>query len=86
MDVMAKNTVSLSSLSPGDIGTVMGLHGVHGAARQRLLEMGLMQGVRIRFVRRAPLGDPIEIHLSGYHLMLRNSEAIGISVHIENGV
>lgn len=70
--------VTLSSLGPGESGTVEGLHGLGGSTRQRLLEMGLMQGVRVRMVRRAPLGDPMEIHLKGYRLMLRNSEACGI--------
>lgn len=77
---MPHTTLLLNALSPGDTATITGLHGVHGLARQRLLEMGLMQGVRIRFVRRAPLGDPIEVRLMGYSLMLRDSVAGGISV------
>ena len=81
MERTTKTPVSLSSLSPGDACTVTG---VRGAARQRLLEMGIMQGVRVRFVRRAPLGDPIEIHLRGYRLMIRDTEACGISVTLDH--
>ena len=46
-----------------------------GAAFIRLREMGLLAGTRVTLVRTAPLGDPIEIKLRGYHLTLRKSEA-----------
>jgi ferrous iron transport protein A len=46
-----------------------------GAAFVRLREMGLLAGTRLTLVRTAPLGDPIEIKLRGYHLTLRKSEA-----------
>jgi ferrous iron transport protein A len=47
----------------------------NGATFVRLREMGLITGTRITLVRTAPLGDPIEIKLRGYHLTLRKSEA-----------
>lgn len=46
-----------------------------GAAFVRLREMGLLAGTRLTLIRTAPLGDPIEIKLRGYHLTLRKSEA-----------
>ncbi len=42
--------------------------------------MGLLPGTELSVVRRAPLGDPIEVRLRGYSLSLRKSEAIGIAV------
>ena len=47
---------------------------------QRLLEMGLTKGTPCTVVRYAPMGDPIEIRIRGYHLSLRKSEAAGIAV------
>ena len=47
---------------------------------QRLLEMGLTVGVQCEVVRYAPLGDPIDIKVRGYHLSLRKSEAAGVRV------
>ena len=41
----------------------------------RLREMGLLVGTAITLVRTAPLGDPLEIKVRGYHLTLRKSEA-----------
>ncbi len=46
-----------------------------GAGFVRLREMGLLIGTRITLVRAAPLGDPLEFKLRGYHLSLRKSEA-----------
>ncbi len=46
-----------------------------GAAFLRLREMGLLAGTRVTLVRTAPLGDPLEIKVRGYHLTLRKSEA-----------
>jgi Fe2+ transport system protein FeoA len=48
--------------------------------RQRLLEMGLTKGSEVEIIRFAPLGDPIEIKVRGYHLSLRVHEAAGIRV------
>jgi ferrous iron transport protein A len=47
----------------------------NGAAFIRLREMGLLAGTRVTLVRTAPLGDPLEIKVRGYHLTLRKSEA-----------
>jgi ferrous iron transport protein A len=46
-----------------------------GTASLRLREMGLLVGTAITLVRTAPLGDPVEIKVRGYHLTLRKSEA-----------
>lgn len=51
-----------------------------GAAFTRLREMGLLAGTRITLVRTAPLGDPFEIKVRGYHLTLRKAEAAEIIV------
>jgi Fe2+ transport system protein FeoA len=47
---------------------------------RRLMEMGLTRGATFQVVRYAPMGDPIEIRVRGYHLSLRKSEAAGIAV------
>ncbi len=46
-----------------------------GSAFLRLREMGLIAGTQVTLIRTAPLGDPLEIKLRGYHLTLRKSEA-----------
>ncbi len=51
-----------------------------GAVFVRLREMGLLPGTTVTFVRAAPLGDPLEFKLRGYHLTLRREEAAQITV------
>jgi len=46
----------------------------------KLLEMGCVPGEPVKVVQVAPLGDPISIEVSGYHLSLRISEADSIIV------
>ncbi len=47
---------------------------------KRLVEMGIGRGALIEVERVAPLGDPIEIKVKGYHLSLRQTEAQSIDV------
>ncbi len=69
----------LSDLSPGDRGRVTRMGGDPEALR-RLMEMGLMRGTAVEVVRRAPLGDPLEVKVRGFMLTLRRSEAEHIEV------
>jgi len=48
-----------------------------------LMEMGLVPGETILMEQVAPLGDPISINVSGYHLSLRLNEAEQIIVDIK---
>lgn len=46
-----------------------------GPLKRRLLEMGLCPGVIVTVLRRAPLGDPIELRVRGYLLSVRGEHA-----------
>lgn len=74
--------VALSELTIGQGGKIVSLD-LPPEARQRLLEMGMTVGARIEIARFAPLGDPVEIKVRGYHLSIRKHEAAGISVAVE---
>ena len=43
--------------------------------KKRLLEMGFVKGTEIYVEKVAPLGDPMELVLKGYHISLRREEA-----------
>lgn len=47
----------------------------------KLMEMGCLPGEKIHIERKAPLGDPIAISISGYVLSLRKAEAETILVN-----
>ncbi|MBF0490359.1 MAG: ferrous iron transport protein A [Candidatus Omnitrophica bacterium] len=50
--------------------------------KKRLLEMGFVKGTEIYVEKVAPLGDPMELVLKGYHLSLRRDEAKDVHVSI----
>jgi ferrous iron transport protein A len=54
-----------------------------GPAFVRLREMGLLVGTPVTLVRAAPMGDPLEILIRGYHLTLRRSEAEHVLVEAQ---
>jgi len=70
---------TLDTLKPGACATVFSVGG-EPRIRRRLLEMGFVSGTSVRVVRLAPLGDPMQIELHGYHISLRRSEARSIVV------
>ena len=70
---------TLDRLEPGESGVVARLDGDPGSVR-RLMELGFVPGTVVEVVRRAPLGDPIELRLRRVHLSLRRVEAATIHV------
>jgi Fe2+ transport system protein FeoA len=54
--------------------------GGRGELHKRLVDMGFVPGAVLGVERVAPLGDPIDIKLRGYHLSLRKEEAALITV------
>ncbi len=71
--------VTLDRLEPGERGRVVSVRAAT-EVRQRLLDLGLLPGVELVMQRVAPLGDPIDIKLKGFHLSLRKAEAATIGV------
>ena len=69
----------LSALKVGEKGRVTGFD-LPPEQHQRLLEMGLTVGAECEVIRFAPLGDPLDIKVRGYHLSLRKREASGVHV------
>lgn len=69
----------LRELTPGQKAKIVKIKG-RGATTKRIADMGVTPGTLVEVERIAPLGDPIEIKVKGYHLSLRKEEAERISV------
>ena len=51
-----------------------------GQISRRLMEMGVIPGVKLRIIKSALFGCPIEIRVRGYNLAIRRNEAKAILV------
>ncbi len=69
----------LTELRTGEQGIIERVNGV-GRFRHRLMEMGFIPGTEIFVEKFAPLRDPIEYIVKGYHVSLRHEEAEKILV------
>jgi DtxR family transcriptional regulator, Mn-dependent transcriptional regulator len=72
---------SLKQVKPGQKGKILKITSSSESSK-RFLEMGLTPGALVQVERIAPLGDPIDIKVKGYHLSLRKEEAEHILVEV----
>jgi ferrous iron transport protein A len=75
------NACNLNQLGVGCKGCVVAVGGDEDL-RRRLLEMGFCNGASVETIRKAPLGDPIEFRLRGYHLSLRSDQARHVKIQM----
>jgi Fe2+ transport system protein FeoA len=69
----------LSEMKEGQTGNVVCVGG-NGILRRRILEMGILKGAEVYIEKYAPLKDPLELIVKGYHVSLRVEEAARITV------
>ena len=74
---------TLYDLAEGEEGIILKIKG-RGQFRQRLSEMGFVVGKKVSVIKKAPLRDPIEYKIMGYHISLRNTEAQLIEIDRQN--
>lgn len=72
---------TLNNVRPGERCKVIKITS-KGNLFKRITEMGLTTGTMIEVERVAPLGDPVEMKVKGYHLSLRKEEAAKIEVEV----
>ena len=80
-DQVTKEHVKLSTLKVGQEAKVVRVS-AESSLKRRLLDMGVVPGTKVRLEKIAPLGDPIDVIVKGYHLSLRKEEASAITVEI----
>jgi Fe2+ transport system protein FeoA len=81
MDHRESNGIPLSKVAEGQRARIIAVGG-GGALRRRILEMGMTRGTELRVEKYAPLRDPLEVIVKGFHVSLRVAEASEIKVEI----
>ena len=72
--------MTMSELKAGEFAEITGYTLGNASYRAKLLALGLTHGVQLKIINVAPLGDPFEIAVRGYHLSLRREEVGVIKV------
>ncbi len=66
---------TVNEMRSGQTAEIAGYQAGNVAYRAKLLALGLTRGTRLKLVNVAPLGDPVELEVRGFHLSLRRTEA-----------
>ncbi len=77
-----KNLIAIRELKDGKFGKIGFIRGEHKVL-QRLLDMGLTPGTRIKVVKVAPLNGPVEVSVRGSKLALGQDIACNVFVELE---
>ena len=70
---------TLKEVAVGETAKVKKIGG-NGPTRRRIMDMGITRGAEITITKVAPLDDPVDMTVRGYHLSLRRSDLSGIEV------
>lgn len=73
---------TFKDMKVGDCAVIKNVAG-EGQLRKRMLDLGLTKGCRVKLIRMAPFGDPVEIELRGFRLTIRKNEAEIVELEIE---
>ena len=73
----------LDEFKIGETGLIKKVEG-EGRLRRRLFDMGVTPGATVYLLKKAPLGDPLEVTIRGYELTLRKSEACLVLLEVED--
>lgn len=76
-----KRKMTLEQMKPGTTGKIVRIAG-DSRSRRRIVDMGVTPGTLVEVERVAPLGDPIEVRVRGYRLLVRKAEASHITVEL----
>ena len=71
--------MTLFDLIDGEIATVQSFTG-EMELQSRLVEMGILPGIRVRRIKTAPLNGPIELKVRNYHISIRQDDARNIII------
>ncbi len=74
--------MKLSELKDGESATVVAFSGLNAELKKKLMVMGVLPNTDLKVIRRAPMGDPIQIQVRGMSLAVRNNIASQLEVEV----
>ncbi|WP_000777868.1 FeoA family protein [Vibrio sp. RC586] len=74
--------MKLSQMKVGERGVILALEGLSDTIRKKLMVMGVLPNTEVLLIRRAPMGDPLQVEVRGVSIALRENIAANIEVEI----
>ncbi|MCE0494561.1 FeoA family protein [Vibrio salinus] len=74
--------MKLSHLKSGQSGSIVAFNSLSNDVRKRLMIMGLLPNTEVTVIRRAPMGDPLQLEVRGVSIAVRESIAASIEVEV----
>lgn len=74
--------MKLADLTIGQNATISSLQGLDTQTRKKLMVMGLLPNTPVCLVRKAPMGDPLQVRVRDVSIALRKSTAQHIQVEV----
>ncbi len=72
--------MKLSDMNIGGTATIAGLGELSQELNKKLMVMGMLPETHIKLVRKAPMGDPLQVEIRGVVIAIRDSLARQIEV------
>ncbi len=77
--------MKIREMRVGQSARIVGYEKGDPAYRHKLLRMGLIKGSSFKLLRKAPMGDPVELELATFNLTLRKDEAEALKIELMDG-
>lgn len=74
--------MKLSELKDGESAKVLAFSNLTLELRKKLMVMGVLPNTDLKVIRRAPMGDPIQVRVRGMSLAVRKNIASEIEVEV----
>lgn len=75
--------MKLSQLKGGQKATILNFSELSTDVRKKLMVMGLLPKTEVQLIRKAPMGDPLQIEVRGVSLAVRTKIADSIAVEVK---
>lgn len=75
--------MKLSQLQQGQKATIIGFSELSNDVRKKLMVMGLLPDTTVTLIRKAPMGDPLQVEVRGVSLAVRTNIADAIAVEVK---
>ncbi|WP_105902451.1 FeoA family protein [Vibrio gangliei] len=74
--------MKLNDLKIGQSAHIVHLDALSSDIRKKLMIMGMLPNTRVTLIRKAPMGDPLQVEVRGVSLAIRGQVASAIEIEV----